>query len=93
MQAKMIHVGKLIKEVFDRQPKGYTVSLFAAHLNCDRRNIYNIFSRAYIDTNTLMRISRVLDHDFFLDLSEAMNKNSSATDPIHAVKRNTNQEA
>jgi hypothetical protein len=40
-----------------------------------------------------MRISRVLDHDFFLDLSEAMNKNSSATDPIHAVKRNTNQEA
>lgn len=67
-----MHVGKLIKEVFDRQPKGCTAAWLASRLNCDRRNIYNIFSRAYIDTDTLMRISIVLNHDFFLDLSKSM---------------------
>ena len=69
-----MHIGKLIKEVFDRQPKGCTAAWLASRLNCDRRNIYNIFSRAYIDTDTLMRISIALDHDFFLDLSMSMKK-------------------
>lgn len=73
-----MHVGKLIKEVFDRQPKGCTASWLASRLNCDRRNIYNIFSRAYIDTDTLMRISIVLDHDFFHDLSESMKRERRA---------------
>ncbi len=67
-----MHIGKHIKEVFDRQPKGHTASWLADQLNCDRRNVYNIFSRAYIDTDTLTRISVALNHDFFLDLSESI---------------------
>ena len=74
-----MHIGKLIKEVFDRQPKGCTASWLASRLNCDRRNIYNIFSRSYIDTDTLMRISKILNHDFFQDISDAMKKERSAT--------------
>lgn len=75
-----MHVGKLIKDVFDRQPKGCTAAWLASRLNCDRRNVYKIFSRPYIDTDMLMRVSKALDHDFFLDLSESM-KTERQTDP------------
>lgn len=62
----------MIRRVFESKPHGYTVSLFAVQLNCDRTNIYSIFRRPTIDTELLARISRVLEHDFFRDLSEDM---------------------
>lgn len=64
-----MHIGAYIKEVFDNGPKTWTVTWFARELNCDRRNIYNIFARQSIDTELLMRISRILGHNFFLALS------------------------
>ncbi len=70
----MVHIGKLIKEVFANQPKSHTVNWFAEQLHCRRGNIYDIFNRATIDTELLLRISRVLDHDFFTDISEHLNK-------------------
>lgn len=51
-------------------PKGCTVTWFARQLNCERRNAYNIFERSNIDIELLMRISKVLGHDFFEDLSK-----------------------
>lgn len=68
----MIHIGRLIKQVFDRQPKSHTIVWFAGRLNCRRGNIYNIFNRATIDTELLIRISQVLSHDFFKDISEQL---------------------
>ena len=68
----MIHVGRMIKAVFDEQPKAHTVTWFADQLHCKRTNIYNIFRRQAIDTELLARISLILDHDFFHDLSEAL---------------------
>lgn len=65
-----IHVGQLIKAVFDRQPKECTIQWLADRLNCRRGNIYNIFNRPTIDTQLLARISAALDHDFFADLSQ-----------------------
>ena len=64
-----IPIGKRIKEVFDNLPKSFSVQWFADSLHCDRRNIYRIFERDNIDILLLSRISRVLNHDFFLDLS------------------------
>ncbi|MBR6251668.1 MAG: XRE family transcriptional regulator [Bacteroidales bacterium] len=62
-----IHIGKLIREELKRQER--SVAWFARHLNCERTNIYSIFKRDSIDTALLARISRILNHDFFLDLS------------------------
>lgn len=31
----------------------------------ERTNVYNIFKRQSIDTETLLRISQILNHDFF----------------------------
>lgn len=66
------HVGQLIKSVFDKQPKTHTIQWFANQLNCRRGNIYDIFKRPTIDTQLLARISAILNHDFFADLSDQL---------------------
>lgn len=63
------HVGLLIKTYFESLPRYYTVKHLAEQLNCNRRNIYNIFGRSTIDIELLWRISKALDHNFFEDLS------------------------
>ena len=60
----MIHIGKIIEEEFYRQ--GRSVSWLAEKLCCDRTNVYKIFKRESIDTALLIRISLVLDHNFFI---------------------------
>lgn len=66
----MVHIGKMIREVFNRLPKGYNIGWFARELNCNRSNVYDIFNRPAIDTELLRRISLILRHDFFRDLSD-----------------------
>ncbi len=59
----MIHIGKLIERELRWQER--PVSWFARKLYCERTNIYDIFKRQSIDTDMLLRISVVLNHDFF----------------------------
>lgn len=37
----------------------------------NRNNVHLIFSRQWIDTNTLMKLALILGHDFFADLSRS----------------------
>ena len=69
-----MHIGKKIKEVLDSQPKDHTITWLARQIPCDRRNIYHIFTRPTIDTALLARISEILNHNFFLDLANDLNK-------------------
>lgn len=62
-----IHMGNLIKAELAKQER--TISWFARKLYCDRSNIYDIFRRKSIDTELLLRISIILNHDFFQDYS------------------------
>lgn len=50
--------------------KRYSAVWLAKAINCDRRNVYNIFKRKNLDTALLKRISIALHHDFFKDLSD-----------------------
>ncbi|MGM9818692.1 MAG: XRE family transcriptional regulator [Paludibacteraceae bacterium] len=59
----MVHIGSLIKEEMQRQ--GRTVPWLARQICCERRNVYKIYSRALLDTELLLRISKALNHDFF----------------------------
>lgn len=72
----MIHIGSVIKDKFDEL--GLTVSWFAKELCCDRTNVYSIFKRESIDTSLLVKISLILNHDFFKcysdDLRDKINK-------------------
>lgn len=63
----MIHTGLLIRNTLREQ--GHTVSWFAAQLCCTRSNAYKIFRKNNIDIELLWRISLVLDHNFFGELS------------------------
>lgn len=65
-------IGELIKEELERQER--SVSWLARKLSCDRSNVYRIFQKQSIDTFILRRISLILNHDFFVDLSEELKK-------------------
>lgn len=69
----MVHVGKMIKAEFDRHPKAHTVSWLAEQLCCRRNNVYDIFNRKSVDTDLLIRLSQILKHDFFKDISNVLN--------------------
>lgn len=75
-----MHIGKRIKEVFEQQPKAHNIKWFAEQLSCNRSNIYDIFNRSSIDTDRLTQISKVLDHDFFLDISDRIKRQDGLTD-------------
>ena len=62
-----IHIGRHIREVVAQ--KGIKVPWIAQQLGCHRNNVYLIFSRKWIDTGTLMKLSRILGYDFFAVLS------------------------
>lgn len=72
-----MHIGHLIKEKFDLEPKGHTVKWFAEKLNCNVRNVYDIFSRSTIDTDLLLRISIILNYNFFEHLSESFKEKNN----------------
>lgn len=65
-----IHIGKTIEQVLREQ--GRSVSWFAKQICCERTNVYGIFQRASIDTELLLRISRVLSYDFFEEYRNAL---------------------
>lgn len=66
----MVHIGKQIEAELRRQER--SVSWMARKLCCDRSNIYDIFKRPSIDTLLLLRISRILGHNFFKDIEILM---------------------
>ena len=69
----MIHIGKLIEEELRRQER--SVTWFADKLCCERTNVYSIFKRQSIDTVLLLRISLVLQRNFFSVYLEELEKN------------------
>ena len=58
-----LHIGKIIEEELRRQER--TVTWLSRKIHCDRRNIYDIFSRPSIDTDLLFKLSIALNRDFF----------------------------
>lgn len=58
-----IEIGRIIEAELRRQER--SVAWFSRKLHCDRRNVYDIFSREYIDTGLLYRICTILGKDFF----------------------------
>lgn len=67
----MIHAGQLIERILHDQ--GRSVTWFAAQLCCTRPNVYKIFHKENIDIQLLWRISCILNHNFFRDLSDTIN--------------------
>jgi len=76
----MIHIGKLIEEELRKQER--TPTWFAKKLCCERTNVYSIFKRQSIDTELLIRISRILHYNFFQHYHHEIEKcDFSSTQP------------
>lgn len=71
----MKHIGSLIKAELERQER--SISWFARKLSCDRSNVYRLFQRESVDTRLLTRISLLLEHDFFSELSDEVREQQS----------------
>ena len=63
-----MNIGKHIEEILRKQ--GKSASWLATQIPCERTNVYNIFKRKSLDVRLLMRISIILEYDFFKELSE-----------------------
>ena len=59
----MIHIGNIIEKELHKQER--TVTWLAKNLCCDRTNVYKIFKKQSIDTELLLRISLVMNVNFF----------------------------
>jgi len=64
-------IGKLIKEQF-LQSK-ISIEEFAGLIGCNKDNAYDIFRREHINTDQLLKISKILNFDFFKIYSELIN--------------------
>ena len=59
----MVHIGKCIEHELRSQRR--SVKWLADQLFCDRSNVYRLLQRESVDTAQLMRISRILECNFF----------------------------
>lgn len=57
-----VHIGRLIDYMLEK--RGLTYAQFARLLHCDRTTVYYLVRSKSIDTDRLLRISQILDHDF-----------------------------
>ena len=70
------HIGERVQALV--KASGMPVAEFARRINTSRENAHRIFKRTSLDTDLLMTISQVLDHDFFRELSgELVGRNGS----------------
>lgn len=79
-----IDMGRMVEKefrAFKAKNRGCNVTWFAGQLNCDRRNIYDIFRRPTIDTQLLSQICFVLKHNFFRDIADMIENNSNYYKP------------
>jgi len=63
----MAHIGNMIQHELDRQHLSRT--WLVKTIYCSRPNVNKILNRPYISTDSLMLISRALNHNFFADLT------------------------
>ena len=62
-----LHIGELIKKVV--RTKNVKVEFLAKKLDMTQNNVFNIYKRESIGTSELLRLSEVLDYNFFVDLA------------------------
>ena len=64
----IMHIGHTIQQKL--KDEGKTVVWLASELGCHRTNIYNLFEKYSIDTQTLQRISVIMRYNFFTNYTK-----------------------
>lgn len=62
-QTNGIHIGRLIHEQLKQDQR--SVSWLAREIHCTRNHVYKIFKKYSLDADLLLRISTVMQFNFF----------------------------
>lgn len=65
-----IHLGNIIKKRLEYD--GRSIRWFAEQMNSDRSNMYKLLSRSHLSTDFIIRASKIIEHDFFKDISDML---------------------
>ena len=76
-----MHIGTIIRQTMEQQ--GHTVSWLARQYGCSRVNVYKIFDKHSIDTQSLLRLSVILNYDFFALYQEELRNRQAQTNPTN----------
>ena len=71
IMGKELHIGHIIKQELRNQ--GRTITWLAKQLEYSRQNTYKILNRPWIYTDLLLKISDILNYDFFKCFSDYRN--------------------
>ncbi|MCL2596879.1 MAG: helix-turn-helix domain-containing protein [Paludibacter sp.] len=63
---KNIHIGNIIRQKL--KENSMSITDFANKIHCERTTVYDIFERKSIDSELLIRISEVLNFDFYNEI-------------------------
>ena len=69
-----IHFGHMILNELRRQR--YSIAWFAKEMGSDRSNMYKLLARPHLNTDFVLRASRLLHHDFFGEASSVFLENN-----------------
>ena len=72
-----LHIGEMIRAELERQER--KVSWLARKINCDRSNTYKMLHRDSMDLKLLIKISKILNHNFLEDCTQFLNELKQAT--------------
>jgi plasmid maintenance system antidote protein VapI len=84
---KKVHIGKIIQEKV--KAKGLEVTEFASLLGYTRDNAYKIFKEQEINTNTLCKVSEVLEenlHFYFISDTDLAKYWVNKMNPVEVAK-------
>lgn len=86
MKQSANNIGSIIENMVRKS--GMSITTFAERIGCVRKNVYDIFKRNDISIDLLAKISQVLGHNFFEDVSKDYNLASpTITDPAEEERR------
>jgi predicted transcriptional regulator len=69
-----VHIGNSVKNYLKQE--GRAVSWLAKKLCLEKSTVYKKLNREHIDTETLLRISKILNKDFFEIISISLKNNN-----------------
>jgi transcriptional regulator with XRE-family HTH domain len=87
----MVEIGQKIKEVFDKRQMKLTD--FADQLGTVRQNVYRIFKKRHLDTGLLLKISQVLNHNFFQYYVSSPVREDESTESLSGMKKEISEQS
>ena len=87
----MVEIGQIIKEVFDKRQMKLTD--FADQLGTVRQNVYRIFKKRHLDTGLLLKISQVLNHNFFQYYVSSPVRENESTESLAGMKKEISEQS